>query len=124
MAGQPIRRAYEAKIEKIGIQNILQRVEDGENLKTIAEALGMSRTFLSTYLNRDAYTADALHLCRALAARARLAAYPMGVGRSGVRHWIENAPALHLAALKRLRREALGEPVTAVQALLRRNTGA
>jgi hypothetical protein len=60
----------------------------------------MSRPFLSTFLNRDRVTAEALCIARALAATKRLAANTEKGGQVGAREWLENAPMLHLAALK------------------------
>jgi|SRR6185369_2204397 len=76
MAGKVISRAYNEKIEEVGIFSILERVESGDTLQTIAKSLGMSRPFLSTALNRDRTTAEALCIARAIAATKRLAAHP------------------------------------------------
>jgi hypothetical protein len=98
--GKSISRAYRGKIEEVGIFCILERVEKGDTLQNIAKSLGMSRPFLSTFLNRDRVTAEALCIARARAAAKRLEALSEKGGQPGARKWLENAPGLHLAALK------------------------
>jgi hypothetical protein len=88
MAGRPIKRAYEAKIAAVGIEQMLSRVESGESIKDIAASLGMSRPFLSAFLNRDPLTADALCLARALAAQNRIASRERE-GDPGAERWIK-----------------------------------
>ena len=109
MAGKPISRAYAALIEKVGISTILDKVANGETMGSIASGIGVSRWFLSTYLNRDTYVADALNLCRAHAAHKRLAAHPKEMGGREARQWVADAPAMHLAALKTIRIQDSGE---------------
>lgn len=109
MAGKPITRAYTALVDKVGISNILDRVANGETMGVIAASIGVSRWFLSTYLNKDDFVADALDMCRAQAAQKRLAAHPKGVGSREARRWVAEAPALHLAALKAIRSQDRGE---------------
>ena len=114
MAGRPIKRAYEAKIAEVGIEQMLSRVESGESIKDIAASLGMSRPFLSGFLNRDPLTADALCLARALAAQKRIASRERE-GDPGAERWIRkvhaaatgpvNAAAQFLEALKRIQSE-------------------
>ncbi|GEM_PF-4607994 len=68
MAGKPISRMYEDRIFAYGVEKIYDRVENGETIKAIALDLGMSRGWLSTYLNHDDSAAELLALCRAKAA--------------------------------------------------------
>src|SRR5207253_1053447 len=103
VAGRPIARAYMARIEKFGIVNILDLIADGETMNSVADKVQVNRWFLSTYLNKDSYVADALTLCRAQAAQKRLAAHPKGEGPTDVRRWVEAAPERHLDALKAIR---------------------
>jgi hypothetical protein len=56
MPGRAISIAFRGKIEEVGIFTILERVEKGDALQNIAKSLGMSRPFLSTFLNRDRVT--------------------------------------------------------------------
>jgi hypothetical protein len=100
MAGRAISSAYREKIEEVGVFSILERVESGDTLRNIAKSLGMSRPFLSTFLNRDRVTAEALCIARAMAATKRLAMHPGKGGQLGARKWLESVPMLHLAALK------------------------
>jgi hypothetical protein len=100
LAGKVISSAYREKIEEFGVFSILERVESGDTLQNIAKSLGMSRPFLSTFLNRDRFTAEALCIARAMAAATRLAAHPEKGGQLGARKWLESVPMLHLAALK------------------------
>ncbi len=109
MAGKPISRAYAALIDKVGISTILDKVANGETMGAIAQSIGVSRWFLSTYLNRDDYVSDALDMCRAQAAQKRLAAHPKGMGGREARQWVADAPAAHLAALKVIRAQDRGE---------------
>lgn len=120
MAGKPISRKYMARIRDYGIANIFERVENGETVKSIAATLHMSRGWLSTYLNHDPYTAEALALCRAVAAYRRLAALADAAGSIEARRYVANcmkvdthtlrlgvanSSALHLEALKRAEKQ-------------------
>jgi hypothetical protein len=100
MAGKVISTAYREKIEEVGVFSILERVKSGDTLQNIAKSMGMSRPFLSTFLNRDRYTAEALCIARAIAATKRLTAHPGEGEQLGARKWLESVPMLHLAALK------------------------
>lgn len=54
MAGQPLRRALEAKIESSGgYDAILERIADGETLRSIAESFESTRGLLTTLLHHD-----------------------------------------------------------------------
>ena len=108
MAGKVISRAYREKIQEVGIFSILDRVERGDTLRNIAKSLGMSRPFLSTALNRDRVTAEALCIARAIGALNRLAACPEKGGQLDARKWLETVPMLHLAALKALNQSESG----------------
>lgn len=59
MAGQPKTRMALANLDKIGIDNILERLGEGATTQQIADACGVSRPILSKFLNlpqhRDSY---------------------------------------------------------------------
>jgi hypothetical protein len=94
-------RKYIARVTEYGIPNVLDRVASGQTMRTIAADLGVGRSFLSTYLNKQG-AAD-LAFARALWAYKRI------TGRSLDKQQIEShllvaeAPAMHLEALKQLR---------------------
>jgi hypothetical protein len=70
MAGQKITREYIARIEKAGgVAAVLDRVAGGETLGTIARRLGMSRSFLSGYMNSEPPSKEALRLARLASAQ-------------------------------------------------------
>lgn len=106
MASKHISQAYIARICDYGIGRILERIETGETVKSVAVSLGMSRGFLSTFMNKDPFTADTLALCRAIAAQRRLATHADGVGRPEAREYATSGPAMHLEALERINRRA------------------
>jgi hypothetical protein len=104
MAGKPISRIYETRILDYGVAKIFDRVENGETLKDIATSLGMSRGWLSTFLNQDPCAGECLALARANAAYKRL------VARREALQLSKNGEA-HLRALKMIeQRIAAGLP--------------
>jgi hypothetical protein len=70
MAAQKITREYIARIEKAGgVAAVLDRVAGGETLGTIARGLGMSRSFLSGYMNSEPTGKEALRVARLASAQ-------------------------------------------------------
>jgi hypothetical protein len=101
MASKRISQEYIERIRAYGMERVFERVESGETVGSIAVSLGMSRGFLSTYLNKDPFSSDLLILCRAVAAYRRLAAHPEGHGRPEARSYAVDGPAIHLGLIKR-----------------------
>jgi len=94
MAGRPILRAYLALVEKMGIQNILNRLAEGESITAVARTIGTSRCFLSTFLNSTPEGVEALAVARQIAAESR---QKSGYGtRSESYRWAKDAARPHL----------------------------
>jgi len=134
MAGRPILRAYLEQVENLGVQNILNRISEGDSIAAVARSMGVSRSFLSTFLNSTAEGVECLALARELAAAvsprskgsgthsevygwAQTSARPrlndwmaarLSLSHSGPRG-AEKAQSNHLAALQQLHIERLGE---------------
>jgi hypothetical protein len=102
MAGKPITRAWEVKVEQFGVVRVLERVSYGDTMGHIAQSIGVSRWFLSTFLNKDRYVVSALHLCRALAAGCRLDMCPEVEGGHDVRAWVAAAQGRAVEASRAL----------------------
>jgi hypothetical protein len=134
MAGQPITRTYLARIEAADIAEIYNQVANGKKIAAIAATIGVSRAFLSMYLNSSPESKEALALAREAAAAAAppskrcgtggvMFAYVMEKTLPQVKDWTiarlslansgkgsggasaDRASANHLAALKQLRDE-------------------
>jgi len=71
MAGQPITRTHLERIEQADIGSILDQLAEGYRISEIAPQLGVSRAFLSTYLNSTTDGREALAVAREIAQRAR-----------------------------------------------------
>jgi len=71
MPGQPITRSYLEKIEQADISSILNQIAEGYRISEIAPAIGVSRAFLSTYLNSTSIGRESLAVAREIAQRAR-----------------------------------------------------
>lgn len=122
MAGKHVSQAYIARICDYGIGRVFERVENGETIKSIAVSLGMSRAFLSTFLNKDHVSAELLALCRVVAAHRRLAAHPEGEGRPEARNYSTNGPAIHLEALGLISRRTVSVMSVGPPAVVARTT--
>src|ERR1700676_1910183 len=71
MAGQPITRSYLEKIEQADISKILNQIAEGYRISDIAPAIGVSRAFLSTYLNSTGIGRESLAVAREMAQMKR-----------------------------------------------------
>jgi hypothetical protein len=129
MAGQPITRAFLEKIEREDVSSILNRIADGESIAAIAGTIGVSRAFLSAYMNSTPTGREAVGIAREIAQRerkrgrvSRMCGPAAERKREQVQGWVlarlsmtngnggtasaERASTQHLAALKQLRLEA------------------
>ena len=134
MAGKPITRTYLARIEAADISEIFNQVAQGKKIAVIAATIGVSRAFLSLFLNSTPESKEALALAREAAAAAAPPSKRCGTGGvlfsyttektlPQVKDWLlarmalanggkgsgrgaaDLAPANHLAALEQLRAE-------------------
>ena len=134
MAGKPITRTYLARIEAADISEIYNQVAQGKKIAAIAATIGVSRAFLSLFLNSTPESKEALVLAREAAAAAAPPSKRCGTGGAlfsyttektlpQVKGWLlarlalanggkgsggasaDLTPANHLAALKQLRDE-------------------
>jgi hypothetical protein len=130
MAGRPILRAYLARVDEVGVQNILNRLADGESIAAVARTIGTSRCFLSTFLNSTPEGVDALAVAREIAAatgpqskgygtRSEMYGWAKDAARPQLTGWLAarlslshrgprgggQARADHLAALRQLQSE-------------------
>lgn len=135
MAGRPILRAYLARVEEVGIKNILNRLADGASIAAVARTIGTSRCFLSTFLNSTVEGVEALAVAREIAAatgrkskgygtRSEMYCWAKDSARPQLTDWMaarlslshsghrggERASTDHLAALQQLRTERNAEP--------------
>ncbi len=139
MAGQPITRTYLARIEAADISEIYNQVAQGKKIAAIAATIGVSRAFLSMFLNSTPESKEALALAREAAAAAAPPSKRCGTGGvmfayttektlPQVKGWLlarvslansgkgsggvsaDRAPASHLEALKQLQAEKATAP--------------
>ncbi len=80
MAGQPVTRTYLSRIEAADIAEIYNQVAQGKKIAAIAATIGVSRAFLSMFLNSTPESKEALTLAREAAAAAAPPSKRCGTG--------------------------------------------
>ncbi len=115
MAGQPVRRELLARIAKMGSweQVVFGPFESGATIASIAESLGVSRSFLSHLLNDDPERRERLEVAKrekasALVEEAGKIVDTAEKTRDGIQHAKERA-AYRLWLAARLDRRQYGE---------------
>jgi len=127
MSGQPITHTYLERIEQADVRDILDQIAEGYRISEIAPQIGVSRAFLSTYLNSTPDGRECLAVAREIAQRNRKHGHtsrwcaPIADKKCGeLQGWLANrlslpntggaaamrrAPADHLATMQQLRAE-------------------
>lgn len=95
MAGRPILRAYLERVEAAGVQNILNRLAEGESIAAIARTIGTSRSFLSTFLHSTPEGVEAVAVAREIAAETGPKSKGSGT-HSEMYGWAKDAALPHL----------------------------